>query len=78
MSQLIIEAVRQQAKADEAKAIANLNNYMTNPVAVGEHPDLVAEVAKLLKDISDAREMAQVIDSLTAPENTNEETTSEA
>ena len=78
MSQLIIEAVMAQAKADEAKAIANLNNYMSNAVAVGEHPDVVTEVAKLLKEISEAREMAEVIQSLTPEENTNQEDAPEA
>ena len=51
MSQLIIEAVMAQAKADEAKAIANLNNYLSNSVGVGEHPDVVTEVTKLIKDV---------------------------
>ena len=61
MSQLIIEAVMAQAKADEAKAIANLNNYLSNSVGVGEHPDVVTEVTKLIKDVAEARELQEII-----------------
>ena len=30
---------------------------MENPVGVGEHPNIVQEVEKLLKEIKDAKEM---------------------
>ncbi len=73
MSQLIIEAVMAQAKADEAKAIANLNNYMSNSVGVGEHPDVVTEVTKLIKDVAEARELQEIIIALSDnPENKTE------
>ena len=63
-----------QAKADEAKAIANLNNYMSNSVGVGEHPDVVTEVAKLLKEVAEARDIQETILAMTTQENSNEET----
>lgn len=73
MSQLIIEAVMAQAKADEAKAIANLNNYLSNSVGVGEHPDVVTEVTKLIKDVAEARELQEIIIALSDnPENKTE------
>ena len=40
-----------------AQAEANVKVYMENPVGVGEHPDIVDEVEKLLKQIKDAKEM---------------------
>ena len=73
MSKLIIEAVMAQAKADEAKAIANLNNYLSNSVGVGEHPDVVTEVTKLIKDVAEARELQEIIIALSDnPENKTE------
>ena len=38
---------------------------MTNPVGIGEHPDIVAECNKLVKEIAEARELASTIVSLT-------------
>ena len=37
----ILNAVAAKATADEAKAIANLKVYLTNPAGIGEHPDVV-------------------------------------
>ena len=48
----------------EAKAIANLQNYMSNSAGIGEHPDIVEECSKLVKDIAEAREMKDTIQEL--------------
>ena len=66
MSQLIMNALLTEAQAKEAKAIANLNNYMTNAVGVGEHPDVVAECSKLVKDIAEANEIKETVTKLVA------------
>jgi len=65
MSQLIMNALIADANAKEAKAIANLNNYLTNPAGIGEHPDIVTECKKLIKEIAEAREIAETVTSLT-------------
>jgi len=64
-SQLIMNALLKEAEARESKAIANLQNYMTNPAGIGEHPDIVAECSKLVKEIAEARELASTLVSLT-------------
>ena len=64
MSKLIMNALILDAQAQEAKAIANLQNYMTNSAGIGEHPDIVAECKKLVKDIAEARELSDTIKSL--------------
>ena len=38
MSQLIMNALIKEAEAKEAKAIANLQNYMSNAAGIGDHP----------------------------------------
>ena len=63
-TQLIMNAIIAEANAKEAKAIANLQNYMNNPAGIGEHPDIVAECSKLIKDIAEAKEMRQTVHSI--------------
>ena len=64
MSQLILAALIAEANAKEAKAIANLQNYMSTPAGIGEHPDIVAECSKLVKEIAEARELSTTVNSL--------------
>ena len=64
MGQLIMNAIIAEANAQEAKAIANLQNYMDNPAGIGEHPDIVAECNKLIKDIAEARDIRQTVHSI--------------
>ena len=73
MSQLILNALIKEAEAKEAKAIANLQNYMSNPAGIGEHPDIVAECMKLVKDIAEAREIKETVNSLIEQSNNNQE-----
>ena len=61
MSQLIMNAIIAEANAKEAKAIANLQVYMSNPAGIGEHPDVVEECTKLVKDIAEARETRETV-----------------
>ena len=61
MTDLIINAIVASANAQETKAIANLNNYLSNSVGVGEHPDIVEEARKQVLLISEAREIKQTI-----------------
>ena len=71
MSQLIMNALLAEANAKEAKAIANLQNYMSNPAGIGEHPDIVAECMKLIKDIAEAREIKETVNLLVEQSNNN-------
>ena len=54
MTQQIIQALNAKYMAEKLEAVANLNNYLTNPAAIGEHPDIVSECDKLLRRIADA------------------------
>jgi len=64
MSKLIIDALIAEAKAKEIKALANLQNYLSNPAGIGEHPDIVEECMKLVKDIAEARDINSTVTSL--------------
>tara|TARA_R100000234_G_scaffold115976_2_gene92481 strand:+ start:4421 stop:4642 length:222 start_codon:yes stop_codon:yes gene_type:complete len=61
MTTEIINALTAKFTADKLRAIANLTNYMNNPVGVGEHPDIVAECEKLVDSISAANGKLEVL-----------------
>ena len=54
---VIVDALENKYLAQMAQAEANVKVYMENPVGVGEHPDIVHDIEKLLKQIKDAKEM---------------------
>ena len=54
---VIVDALEKKYEAQMAQEEANVKVYMENPVGVGEHPNIVQEVEKLLKQIKDAKEM---------------------
>ena len=64
MKGTIVKALRLEAEAQEAKAVANLKNYFNNPAGIGEHPDIVTECKKLVKEIAEARELIETIKTL--------------
>ena len=49
-------------KAVKARAEANLDVYLTSSTGVGEHPDLVEEVIKLTKAITEADEAIRYLE----------------
>jgi len=46
------------------RAVANLNNYLANPAAVGEHPDLVGEVISLVEKLESANSCIILLSSM--------------
>jgi len=54
MTQELVTALETRYAAHIAEAKANLQNYLSNSVGVGEHPDIVSECDKLITKITDA------------------------
>ena len=50
--EIYVNALVKKFEADRAIAVANLNTYLKNPCGVGEHPDVVGEMEKLLDQIA--------------------------
>ena len=75
--QLIMNAVIKEAEAKEAKALANLQNYMTNAAGIGEHPDVVEECMKLVIDIADAAEVRETVKKLIETSQNNQQQSKE-
>jgi hypothetical protein len=66
MEQKLLNALVAHYNADLQKAEANLLNYFRNPTAIGEHPDVVGEMARLIDAVSAARGGLQVLNDMVA------------
>lgn len=52
---LLFEAALRHYEAKEAEAKAILSVYFTNPVGIGEHPDLLTEIKKYVEMLDSAQ-----------------------
>ena len=59
---LLLDSVRAQATGNIAKAKANIEVYLHNPVGIGEHPDVVAAIQEQLDVIAHEEERIEVLD----------------
>ena len=57
-----LEALKKRYQAQLAESIATLNIYVKNSVGIGEHPQHLDEMDKLLQVIIDAEEKIKVIE----------------
>jgi len=62
MRRAILEALRARYEAEIAEADATANIYLENSVGIGEHPQHLDEVSKLIEKIANAKEKLQVLD----------------
>ena len=58
----MINALRTRYEADIAEADATINIYLNNPVAIGEHPQHLEEVDKLLAKMADAKDKLESLE----------------
>lgn len=49
----LINALKLRYEAQKMEAIATLEVYLKNPVGIGEHPQIVEEMDKLVHTIAD-------------------------
>ena len=61
MRRSILEALKARYEAEIAEADATANIYLENSVGIGEHPQHVDEVDKLIEKIANAEEKLQVL-----------------
>ena len=54
--QLMYNALKTQCEAEKAEAEFTLNNYMTNSVGIGEHPQQVEEAMAALDKLAAAHD----------------------
>ena len=58
----MLASLRARYEADIAEADTTINIYLDNPVAIGEHPQHLDELDKLLGQIKEAEEKLSLID----------------
>ena len=57
-----LEALKKRYEAQVAESLATLNIYVRNSVGIGEHPQHLDEMDKLLQKIVDAEEKIKIIE----------------
>ncbi len=62
MRRAILDALRARYEAEIAEADATINIYLEHPVAIGEHPQHIEEVNKLVDKIAQAKEKIEVLE----------------
>lgn len=60
--QALLEAALLHFKAQKARAEANLEVYLSKPSGIGDHSDLVEEVIKLTRAITEAEEAIKYLE----------------
>jgi hypothetical protein len=61
MRDKLINAIKSHAQGHIDKHKANVEVYLTNPVGVGEHPDIIEAVEKELKVIAEYHDQLEVL-----------------
>ena len=62
MRRAILNALRTRYEADIAEADATANIFLDNSVGIGEHPQHIEEVDKLIEKIANAKEKIDVLE----------------
>ena len=62
MREILIDALVKKYEAEIAEHKATLNIYLTNPVGIGEHPQHLQEIDKLLAKIGHAKEKLESLE----------------
>jgi hypothetical protein len=57
----MLASLRARYEADIAEADTTINIYLDNPVAIGEHPQHLEEIDKLLSKIADAKDKMEAL-----------------
>ena len=58
----ILRALRDEATGNIQKAKVNIEVYLTNPVGIGEHPDVLGSIQDQLDVIAENEERIQVLE----------------
>ena len=62
MRRAILNALRAKYEAEIAEADATANIYLDNSEGIGEHPQHIEEVDKLIEKIANAKEKIDVLE----------------
>jgi hypothetical protein len=57
----ILEAVKSHAQGHIDKHLANIEVYLSNPVGVGEHPDIIEAIETELEEVAKYQDQLDLI-----------------
>ena len=57
----MIQALEDKYEAEISSAHATINIYLTNPVGIGEHPQHIEEMDKIIHKIGEAKDKLSII-----------------
>ena len=60
--EMLIEALIKRYEAQIAEAVATINIYTKNSVGIGEHPQHIDEIDKLIAKIAEAEDKLKIIE----------------
>lgn len=61
MRQKLLEAFESHARGHIDKHVANIEVYLTNPVGVGEHPDIIDAIETEMKQVAEYDDMLEMV-----------------
>jgi small nuclear ribonucleoprotein (snRNP)-like protein len=61
MKQTILDALEKRYEAQISEADATINIYLNNSVGIGEHPQHIDEIDKLVDKIANAEEKLKIL-----------------
>lgn len=67
MRDKLIQAIKSHAQGHVDKHKANVEVYLTSPVGVGEHPDIIEAIEKELKIIAEYDDQLTMIEKYFTP-----------
>ena len=69
MKRALLQALEDKYNAEISNADATIQIYLNNSVGIGEHPQHLDEIDKLVQKIADAQEKLEVIKSFEPEKN---------
>lgn len=64
MSSLKVEALKARYEAQKKEALATLEVYYGNSTGIGEHPQIIDEMDKLVRKVSEANDLIATLETL--------------
>ena len=61
MKELMIKALRKKYEADVEEAKATAEIYLERPAGIGEHPQFIQELDKLMSKIAEAEDKLTIV-----------------
>ena len=58
----MLEALKKRYEAQIAEAVATINIYTKNSVGIGEHPQHIEEIDKLIAKVAEAEDKLKIIE----------------